>query len=116
MIKATASGAREDCSNQPRFVIQELTDPLESARAQAQHERARRNDEWLAAHWHEVLPQARGKFLGVSGQEAFVADTPGQAWAMAEAAHPEDDGATVQYVQPEQGPRIYENHRALVAR
>ena len=52
-------------------------------------------------------PQARGKFLAVVGQQAFVAETPEEAWALAKAAHPEDDGAISQYVRPEQGPRIY---------
>jgi len=52
------------------------------------------------------VPQARGKFLAVAGQEAFLADTAAAAWAWVEARHPEDDGAVVQYVRPQQGPRI----------
>jgi glutathione S-transferase len=92
---------------QPQFIIEEVTDPTEIARAQAQDERHRRNNEWLEAHWAEVLPQARGKFLAVAGQEAFIADTAAAAWAWAGAVHPEDDGATVRYVRPEKGPRIY---------
>src|SRR2546423_3749308 len=116
MIKASGIIGPENSSRQPRFIIDEVTDPLECARARARHEKARRNDEWLAGHWHEVLPRALGKFLGVSGQEAFIADTAADAWAMAEAAHPEDDSATVQYVRPEQGPRIYENRWGVVAR
>lgn len=93
--------------SEPRFIIEEVTDPDEIARARAQDERARRNDEWLQAHWPEIVPRARGKFLAVAGQEAFIADTPEEAWSMAMAAHPEDDGAHAQYVIPERGPRIY---------
>jgi hypothetical protein len=47
----------------------------------------------------------------VAGQEAFIADTPEEAWAWARTNHPEDNGAFVQYVIPEKGPRIYANRR-----
>ena len=93
--------------NQPLFVIEEVTDPAAIARVRAQHEHGQRNSKWLESHWADVLPQARGKFLAVAGQEAFVADSPEQAWAWAESTHPDDDGAFVQYVRPEKGPRIY---------
>ncbi len=96
--------------NQPRFVIEEVNDPVEVARFRAQDERARRNSDWLQAHWPELLPDARGKFLAVAGREAFIADSSEEAWALARAAHPEDDGALVQYVRPERGPRIYASH------
>ena len=84
-----------------------MTDPAEIARIQAQDKRQKRNGDWLQAHWADVLPQARGKFLAVAAQEAHVADTPEEAWAA--ATHPEDDGALVQYVPQEGGPRIYGN-------
>ena len=93
--------------NEPHFIIEVVTGPEEIARTRAQHERARRNDEWLQAHWPEIAPRARGRFLAVAGQEAFIADSPEAAWAMAMAAHPDDDGAHAQYVIPEPGPRIY---------
>ncbi|MGH2587026.1 MAG: hypothetical protein ACRDJE_19095, partial [Dehalococcoidia bacterium] len=70
-----------------------------------------RNSDWLQAHWADVLPQARGRFLAVAGQEAFIADTVEDAWAMAMAAHPGDSGALLQYVRPERGPRIYADRR-----
>lgn len=79
-----------------KFVDETLSDPDELARFHAQHERHCRNSDWLEAHWGEVLPQARGKFLAVAGQEAFIADTPAEAWAWAKATHPEDNGAMVQ--------------------
>jgi hypothetical protein len=45
--------------------------------------------------------------LAVAGQEPFIADTPEEAWAWADTTHPEDDGAIVQYICTEMGPRIY---------
>jgi len=94
-----------------KLTIEEVTDPAENARSQAQHVQAQRNSLWLQGHWADVLPQARGKFLVVAGQEAFIGATPELAWALASAAHPEDRGALGQYVRPEPGPRIYANHR-----
>lgn len=93
--------------SEPRFIIEEATDPEAIARARAQDERARRNDAWLQAHWHEIAPRARGRFLAVAGQEAFIGDTWEEAWAKAKTAHPGDDGAHLQYVIAERGPRIY---------
>jgi hypothetical protein len=90
-----------------RLILEEVNDPAEAARCRAQLERFRRNSEWLESHWSDVLPQARGKHLAVAGQQAFIADSPREAWAWVEAHHPEDDGAFVHYVIPEKGPRIY---------
>lgn len=96
---------------EPQFVIEEVTDPVEIARCRAQHERAKRNSDWIQAHWGDVMPQARGKFVAVAGQEAHIADTATEAWAWAAAAHPEDNGAMVRYIRKDLGPRIYANHR-----
>jgi hypothetical protein len=95
---------------EPRFIIEEVTDPEEIEQFRAHAERFQRNSDWLQAHWPELLPQARGRHVAVAGQEAFVADTPEEAWAMARAAHPDDDGAFMRYVIPERGPRIYAHH------
>lgn len=92
---------------QPKFLIEEVTDPDEVARFEAQFKRHRLNRGWLQAHWPDLLPAARGKFIAVAGQEAFIADSSEEAWRMATSAHPDDDGAFAQYVRPEQGPRIY---------
>lgn len=97
--------------NEPQFIIEEVTDAAEIARCRAQDERAQRNSAWLQSHWADLLPRARGQHLAVAGEEAFLADTPEQAWAMARAAHPEDDGAFSQYVPPGQGPRLYAGRR-----
>jgi hypothetical protein len=100
---------------EPMFIVDEVTDPLELARRHAQDERAQANSDWLQAHWRELLPRARGKFLAVAGQEAFLGDTPEEAWMRARAAHPEDDGAISQYVPAGQGPRIYACRRRVAA-
>ena len=92
---------------EPACSIEEVSKPHEIARRRAQDERHRRNSEWLQAHWAEVLPQARGKFLAVAGQEPFIADTPAEAWAWVDVTHPDDNGAIVRYIRPETGPRIY---------
>jgi hypothetical protein len=95
--------------NENKFTLEEVIDPAEIARFRAQHERHKRNLEWLESHWADLLPHARGRFLAVAGEEAFVADAPEEAWARARAAHPEDNGAFSQYVFKEGGPRIYDN-------
>jgi hypothetical protein len=96
---------------EPALSIEEISNPHDIARACAQDERHRRNSDWLQTHWAEVLPQGRGKFLAVAGQEPFIADTPEAAWAWVATTHPEDDGAIVQYLRPETGPRIYAGQR-----
>ena len=96
------------------LVIGHVADPAETCRHWAQLERARRNSQWLQSHWNDLLPQARGKFLAVAGQEAFIADTEEEAWSCAMKAHPEDDGALCQHVFSYAGPRIY-GHRRRVA-
>ena len=95
-------------------MLTEVTDPEEVARSLAVHEQAKRNRAWLEAHWADLLPGARGKFLAVAGQEAFVADTPEEAYNVARATHPEDQGMLTQYVPAAKGPRIYANRRTMV--
>lgn len=99
--------------SQSELHIEEVTDPRELDQAHRQRERHRRNDEWLQSHWDDLLPQARGKFLAVAGQQAFLAETPADAWSWAETTHPEDDGAFVQFVPKTPGPRIYDCRRNL---
>jgi hypothetical protein len=97
--------------SEPRLIIEEVDDPERAARLRTQDQRARRNEEWLRAHWPELRSRARGRHIAVANQEAFIADTPDEAWAMAMAAHPDDDGALLQYVIPQEGPRIYADRR-----
>jgi len=40
----------------PAFIIEEVSEPNDIARSQAQDERHRCNSEWLQAHWADVLP------------------------------------------------------------
>ncbi|HEV3003394.1 MAG TPA: hypothetical protein VGX78_02990 [Pirellulales bacterium] len=91
--------------------IEEIREPDLFSQRVRQGARAKLNRDWLSAHWTDVLPAARGRFLAVAGQEAFIADTARQAWDLAGAAHPEDDGAICQYIYREVGPRIYGNCR-----
>ena len=100
--------------NEPQLILEEVNDPAEVAQFNAVHEQGKRNSDWLQAHWCDLLPQARGKFLAVAGQQAYVADTLDAAWAWVEANHPDDHGAILQYVPKEGGPRIY-GHRGRVA-
>ena len=89
------------------FVIEEVSDPDEIRLSQDQDARHRRNSAWLQAHWGDVVPQARGKFVAVARQEAFIAEIPAEAWAWVETAHPEDTGAIVRYIRTQRGPRLY---------
>ena len=104
---------REESITDRDFVIEEVSDSDEIRCARAQDERHRRNNAWLQAHWGDVLPQARGKFVAVANQEAFIAETPAEAWAWVEATHPEDNGAIVHYVRTQIGPRLYADGRAM---
>jgi hypothetical protein len=61
---------------EPAFSIEEVPNPHDIARARAQDEGHCRNSDWLQTYWADVLPQARGEFLAVAGQEPFIADTP----------------------------------------
>jgi hypothetical protein len=92
------------------------TDPERLAQSRARSERFKRNSDWLQAHWPDLLPQARGKFLTVAGQEAFIADTPEESRAMARAPHPDDDGSLSQYVRHAQGPRFYSHRWGMAPR
>ena len=89
------------------LILEEVNDPDVIARVRAVDKLAERNSDWLEIHWQDILPGALGKHLVVAGQEAFIADTSAEAWALAKAAHPDDEGALCQYVLPSRGPRIY---------
>jgi hypothetical protein len=84
--------------NENSVTLERWNDPALIARIKARQERARRNRDWLDAHLSELLPQARGKLVAVAGQEAFIADSEGEAWAKVQAAHPEDDGVVIRVI------------------
>ncbi len=46
---------------QTQIVMEEVTDPVELARARAQRERFDRNSAWFQAHAAEVYSRHRGK-------------------------------------------------------
>ena len=104
-----AIGARNRAWPLPDVVADDAVDPEEMERNRQRAEQSKRNLDWLQAHWDEVLPRVRGKYLAVAGQEAFVADTPEEAVALARAVHP-GEPVFVQYVFPEPAARIY-THR-----
>jgi hypothetical protein len=93
----------------PKITFEEVPASARTERDRLADEQFHRNTKWLAAHWADVLPQAHGRFIAVSGQEAFIADTIEEALARAKAAHPDDEGIVSQYVLPPGGPRIYGN-------
>jgi hypothetical protein len=93
--------------NTNEFIFGSIDNPTEAAAIRARIEQGERNLTWLGQHWADFLPQARGKFVVVAAQEGHIAESAAEAWAWAKTVQPEDDGALVQYVRPETGPRIY---------
>lgn len=88
-------------------VMEEVTDPEELARAQARRERFDRNFAWFQTRASEFFTRYRGKCIVIAGEELFVADTPEDAWSLAEAAHPEDEGSFIHYIPKDKVARIY---------
>jgi hypothetical protein len=95
--------------------MEEVTDPVELAKARAQDERFERNSAWLQARIKDVYSRHRGKCICVAGQELFVGDTPEAVIARAKAAHPEDDGRLLRYIPKERIDRIYANKRPMAS-
>ena len=92
-------------------VMEEVTDPAELAQAQAQRERFDRNWAWFKVRSIEVYERFRGQCVVIAGEEIFAADEPDAAWALASAAHPDDDGSFIIYVPREKAERIYGYHK-----
>lgn len=97
--------------NEAAFTIEQNADPERAKHIRALREQAERNMTWLEGHWGDLLPRARGKFVAIAGQEAFIADTASEAWEWAARVHPDDEGALVRYVRTTLGPRIYAHSR-----
>ena len=91
----------------PKIVMEEITDPVILAKAEALRERFERNFAWFQDHADEIFSQYRGKHICIAGRELFSADTAPQAIALARAAHPDDDGRFTYRVPLEKIPRIY---------
>ena len=89
------------------IVMEEVIDPDELAKAQLQDARFARNFAWFQAHAEEIFTRYRGKCIGIAGEELFVADTPEEVMAQAQAAHPDDDGRFIHYIPRQKSARIY---------
>jgi hypothetical protein len=89
------------------FTLEEVTDPAVGIHAQAQRARFERNAAWLQAHAAEIYPRYRGKHICIAGETLFVGETPDEAWTLATAAHPDDDGRFLYYIPREPLARVY---------
>jgi len=107
MIRKFTADDLPQPEQEPGIVMEEVTDPVELAKARAQDERFERNWAWFDAHAAEIYARHRGKCLCIAGQGLFVADTPAEALALAHAAHPDDDGRFTRYIPKERTYRIY---------
>ncbi len=92
---------------QTPIVMEEVTNPAELQKAQAQDERFARNWVWFEAHAAETYAAHRGKCICIAGEKLFVADTPEAVLSMAIAAHPEDDGRFTRLIPRERLARVY---------
>jgi hypothetical protein len=90
--------------------MEEVTDPVELAHARARDERFARNLAWFQVHALDIYQAHRGKCICIAGEELFVADSPEEVLARAEAAHPEDEGRFTRYIPKERVERIYATH------
>lgn len=94
-----------------KVVMEEVTDPAELAQAQAQRERFDRNWIWFKARATEIYERFRGQCVVIAGEQPFAAATAKDAWALAAAAHPNDDGSFALSIPREKVPRSYGNIR-----
>ncbi len=90
-----------------KVVMEEMTDPIELAKAQVQRERFDRNWAWFKTRATEIYERFRGQCVVIAGEEVFAAEMPTEAWALAKAAHPKDDGSFILYIPREKVARIY---------
>jgi hypothetical protein len=84
-----------------------ITEPVAVAQTQAQDARFARNAAWLQAHAADIYSRYRGQHICIAGEELFVAATPEEVWALAIAAHPNDDGRFLYYIPTEALTCIY---------
>lgn len=91
----------------PPIEIEEIVDSEELAVARLQRQRFDRNMQWLQDNINSVYRQHRGRFICIASQELFVADRVEDAIALAESAHPEDDGRFTRYIPKQKVARLY---------
>ena len=102
-------------NHQNTIVMEEVTDPEELAKAQAQDELFERNFAWFQEHASEIFTRNRGKCIYIAGEELFAGDTPEEVISQAKAAHPEDNGGFIHYIPKEKVARIYAHRRRMGA-
>ncbi len=90
-----------------QVVMEEVTDPVELAKAQAQRERFDRNWAWFKPQATEIYERFRGQCVVIAAEEIFAATTAIEAWALAKAAHPENDGGFIIRIPQEKVARVY---------
>ena len=94
-----------------KIVLEEMTDPVELAKAAARRVQNDRNFAWFQTHAQEVYDNHQGKCICIAGEELFVGDTPREVFALATAAHPEDKGRFVLTIPKQKLRRIYAKQR-----
>lgn len=99
--------------NEPKFTIEVIDDPVRNAKTRAAAEAFGKNFDWLHSHWDDVLPTARGKYVAVTGQQAFIAEDWREAERLAREAHPDDKGMYVRFIRPDKGMRYYGDLRRM---
>ena len=90
-----------------KVVMEEVTDPTELTKAQAQREHFNHNWEWFKGRATEIYERFRGQCVVIAGEEIFSASSAEEAWALAKSEHPEDDGSFVFYIPREKVARVY---------
>lgn len=92
----------------PDLRIEEVDySPEELAEFLKQRAAFERNWKWFQTQIVEMGRSLFGKHVCIANEEAFVADTPREALALATAAHPEDRGRFRYYFPTHRLPRIY---------
>lgn len=87
------------------------TDPAELEQARRRREQYDRNHAWFQKRVVELGRTRFGRYVCVSGQHVFDADTPMAAIAAARAAHPDDTGWFLYYFPTHRRPRVYADSR-----
>lgn len=91
-------------------VVSEATDPELAARIKEALESHGRNTAWLSAHWDDLMPQARGRYVAVANQTAHLAESVAEARAWIDS-QPRDPGTIIEFVPLHERPRINANRR-----
>ena len=61
-----------------------------------------------------IYEQFRGQCVVIAGEEPFAATTAKDAWALAAAAYPNDDGSFILSIPQEKPVRVYGYQRGMV--